>query len=908
MLSLKWLLSFCLFCLSSGIYAQVKVITPNHIQQYGLNFSIPESEPYTLLTGSQYWIDLGYDVSIGSLYLRDNRADRFELISKTLQGNPAVVKGKADLFVNNHSAYMDASENFETIIYVSENPSIVSGDSGNDEDVFIYNRTTDQTVRVEANQAHQGTIGQLRISPNAKHLSFTSTDKAFSNTSIPGIEMADNAIYIYDLSTQALSFAPASLTLPNYYFRFSLPRDYYGNGFDKDADTFSPDGRYMFFYHFFESAPVYFVYDISTGQSTEFDNSSESGAGFVKALTNDLYVYSVGHISILEDVDFLETLRLYDLTENKTYPIQGDGLYGAPFYGQNVLVRLSANKRYAILFSGIYSRANDHTNFEAGRLWVLDTQTKETRPTFTIQKTARTHIVDYLGLTTWVCDVPYVLNADFFQAAYLPCTSDITLDQYINGFYDSLTDLSHRNVDSYNVFPKNIKFHNDARYITFDANSWYIDDSIDYGDFPTKPNFLGNPEPDYKRDSFVVVNPFLTDLNLVGEPSVDRSSETGVYIWQHMDGRTFVQVVAGGSAQGGESTLFNGSINASSSLINLIPYSIEASDVLNLSGSSQIDFNLYAISPWEDRFSFVADNDGSICINLTDYAGGLFIGPNKVAVSPPYDIGLLKSCNEYAIPVEGRPDITGVENKGWFIWQQNGQWRSEIKSGFDSFAFQGGVNSTSALTNVIPVSIESDDVLAHSGNAISFDLNVIYRWYDGFRFNGDSNAEICVSLSDSTNANIYLGPDKVPMPKSFELNTLTACDSAPQIETLGRPPINRSLDHGVFVWENSAGNWQVEVASGDTPRWIDIELSAEQTLTGVQAINIESNDSFNVSSSMIDARFRVRAPWYDGFRFTAAAQSISCLTTGAAQIPIYVGPGRVNLGSSVNLDTLESCQ
>ena len=523
---------------------------------------------------------------------------------------------------------------------------------------------------------------------------------------------------------------------------------------------------------------------------------------------------------------------------------------------------------------------------------------------------ARTHVS--FEVFTINCGIPYVLNAEFFQSSYLPCGENLSRNQFLSdNYYDAASDTYHSNVDSYSVQPKFTRFHNDARYVTFEGNSWYIDDAVSFEDFRYKTSGY----PDYLRESFVVINPFLTNISISGTPDIDRSSETGLYVWQRTDGKIVVKATAGAPAQAGQSTLFSGNLNATANISNLALFSVESNDSVMLNGNNEIMFELNAISPWEDRFIFDADINSSLCIDLTDYAGGLFIGPDKVQVTPPYDIGLLQSCDAYEINVTGRPSLNRFTDRGWFIWRQNnGQWRSEfiIGSGFPDSSvpviYEGSISSTSPLTNLVPVSIENSDILTNTGLDIDFTLTVPYSWFDGFRFSDDPAAQTCVSLIAPADENIFIGPDKVPMPKSFELNTLQPCGSIPVIETMGRPMVNRSTDIGIFVWENANRQWQAEVVSGDMPRTIPIEVISQQALSNVGQINIENNDVFNIMQNSLDLSLRVRSPWLDGFRFTDQAQASTCITTTNTQTPIYLGPNRVQIGSSLNLDSLTSCQ
>ena len=127
------------------------------------------------------------------------------------------------------------------------------------------------------------------------------------------------------------------------------------------------------------------------------------------------------------------------------------------------------------------------------------------------------------------------------------------------------------------------------------------------------------------------------------------------------------------------------------------------------------------------------------------------------------------------------------------------------------------------------------------------------------------------------------------------------------IETMGRPSIDRSADTGIFIWENEPNNWVAHVVSGDLPRIVDIDVLSTQALTNVQEINIEANDVFTVLPNGLELSLNVNAPWLDGVSFTVQDQSSTCISTTNSDVPIYVGPNRVEVGSNIDLKTLAPC-
>ena len=410
------------------------------------------------------------------------------------------------------------------------------------------------------------------------------------------------------------------------------------------------------------------------------------------------------------------------------------------------------------------------------------------------------------------------------------------------------------------------------------------------------------------KDVFVVENPL--NHNLFGEPDIDAAAESGVFIWRTVGGHTLMKVVAGNPAQNGQITEFQGSITSGSVIGSLLPIGLEGSDSLIQSAMNQVEFSLLAQRPWNDQISFVADSNESLCVKLSTYSGGLYLGPDKVEVTPPYDIHAMSACDNTSIEVDGAPSINGTVDKGWFIWRENGVWLNRFVAGGTTLGYQGNISSSAAMTNLVPISIESNDILGQlPSDILNFELRVRSPYQDGFSLDIDSNTSTCVSLDTPIGVNIYLGPDRALMPRSFELSTLGACQGNPGIATLGKPNIDRTADTGIFLWERAGNDWSIEVATRHTKAsTIDIDVLSQQELSNVMPVNIEPNDVFTVLPQQLDLSLRVRAPWYDGFEFSVQAQSQTCVSTPTALMPIYLGPGRVEVGNSVNLDTQSSCQ
>ena len=255
----------------------------------------------------------------------------------------------------------------------------------------------------------------------------------------------------------------------------------------------------------------------------------------------------------------------------------------------------SADHRYALFYSTRYGRGyptiyDDSDSFfdgTAGEIRIYDTLTDQSLPTFSVNRQAK-HFFAGDNTFGYPCSFVYVLSSSYLDqiAQDFPCSGDdpnnpdpiTNVDVYIS-----------QSEDTYNLDTAETRFHNNDQYITFEANAWHLDESIAYDDF-TIP---------YTRDTFVVANPFLVDdsVNLVGEPVIDGASESGVFIWRTIDGRTLMQVVAGDPAQNGQNTDYQGSITSASTISSLLPIGLESNDSLVQSSVNRIDFKLFTQRP-----------------------------------------------------------------------------------------------------------------------------------------------------------------------------------------------------------------------------------------------------------------------------------------------------------------------
>ena len=122
-----------------------------------------------------------------------------------------------------------------------------------------------------------------------------------------------------------------------------------------------------------------------------------------------------------------------------------------------------------------------------------------------------------------------------------------------------------------------------------------------------------------------------------GEPAINATVDNGLFMWK-ISNDWHLKAVSGS----GVATI-SGAIDSLSNFTNVMPISIESSDVFDFTSNPQlINFELLVTPPWEDTFKFTSS--AQACVSSSAPAGTqLFIGPNRVAVQMPFDLSSLTS-------------------------------------------------------------------------------------------------------------------------------------------------------------------------------------------------------------------------------------------------------------------------
>ncbi|BFM05557.1 CRTAC1 family protein [Halioxenophilus aromaticivorans] len=277
----------------------------------------------------------------------------------------------------------------------------------------------------------------------------------------------------------------------------------------------------------------------------------------------------------------------------------------------------------------------------------------------------------------------------------------------------------------------------------------------------------------------------------------------------------------------------------------------------------------------------------------------------------------------------GEPPYEKTYGPGITMWRNcgsNGDWQIRFNSGlYDDHPLlsAGTIEGNSAFSYASGLNLNSGDVLSLAGRLLSFDVGVQNKVVakKGINFNTGVQISSCMEFTDQDIPRVILGSSQKRITPPFDLVTLQSCGSSTPTPTpptptppvddsaaCNQPAYNNKTEKGVFVWSDCDGSglWHMRVTgggdAGGTVYQGVLESSGGVNYTGY---SIENNDVLDTSvANQLAYQLKVWNNAQDGINFTPAANA--CLTTTDG-LPVYVGESRLELGSSINLTTLESC-
>ena len=264
------------------------------------------------------------------------------------------------------------------------------------------------------------------------------------------------------------------------------------------------------------------------------------------------------------------------------------------------------------------------------------------------------------------------------------------------------------------------------------------------------------------------------------------------------------------------------------------------------------------------------------------------------------------SCSE--------PDYDQTIEQAIFMWQDcsTGEWQLRLTNGGDAQGIiaQGSIFSELGFSDLTGASLESNDTLENTIDPmqVNFSLRVFNVAFDGFSFIPNST-DACFTLS--SDVPIFVGESRVSVSAPFSLETLEACTTAPPTtDQCFEPVVDRSTDRGIFLWQDCPSNqWQLRLlAGGDTSGVQAVgDVVSELGFDDLTGVSVEPNDILENTTSADQINFSLRAfrTAFDGFSFIPRSSN-TCFTVDS-DVPVFLGQSRTMISSSLNLDTLNSC-
>ena len=419
-------------------------------------------------------------------------------------------------------------------------------------------------------------------------------------------------------------------------------------------------------------------------------------------------------------------------------------------------------------------------------------------------------------------------------------------------------------------------------------------------------------------------------IEVRGEPVIDGNTESGIFVWQNNDDSWSLRFYAGGASPAIDTS---GSVTSSRGFLSTTEQSIESNDTVDI-GSNSIDFEFRVGTRFFDGFDFTVPNNSDLCLLLND-ATQVRIGPNKTRVSEPFDLSMLTSgCSASSngggstsdpadppstgLVAVGEPDIDGNTESGIFVWQNNDDsWSLRFYAGGASPAIDGAgsVTSSRGFLSTTEQSVESNDTVDTGNNSIDFEFRVGTRFFDGFDFTVENNADLCVMVNDPS-IEVRIGPNKTLVSAPFNLSTLTSgCDAnsggggqSNGLVAVGEPDIDGNTESGIFVWQNNDDSWSLRFYAGGASPAIDGagSVTSSRGFLSTTEQSIESNDTVDTGNNSIDFEFRVGTRFFDGFDFTVENNADLCVMVDDSSIEVRIGPNKTLVSAPFNLSTLTS--
>ena len=308
----------------------------------------------------------------------------------------------------------------------------------------------------------------------------------------------------------------------------------------------------------------------------------------------------------------------------------------------------------------------------------------------------------------------------------------------------------------------------------------------------------------------------------------------------------------------------------------------------------------------------VFDTNGDGTLNSADTGGG--VDNDLDGIDDLIDRDPSLRGNDEAPTVEascGEPVFNRATEQGIFLWRDcpTDNWMFTLSAGGVSGTIaRGSVASVGGFNNLSQLSFEPNDVLDDTSvpGQLLFELGVGGSGIDGVGFRPVSD-NACFTVD--SNAQLFLGANRVPVQSPLNLTTLGSCDLPDDPPSCGAPDFDATSDRGIYLWRDCPTNdWMVRLAAGGVSgTFANGNIESLGGFTNLSQFSLEPSDVFeNVNNpDRINFELFAGGTGQDGIGFNPTGADACFVVDSNA--PLFLGADAVPFSSPLNLDTLASC-
>lgn len=370
-----------------------------------------------------------------------------------------------------------------------------------------------------------------------------------------------------------------------------------------------------------------------------------------------------------------------------------------------------------------------------------------------------------------------------------------------------------------------------------------------------------------------------------GEPDVDRTVESGVFLWRDCPSNTWRARFAAG---GGPTITFDGIVSSDQSFASTpVPFNIEGNDLFDTSDPQIIIYGLKVTGAAQDGFDLETAVGAQTCFELNAPGGEqIYLGVGKDPVGTSISLETLGSCN--APPEMTVADITVNEGDG-------------------TATFTVSLSASSADQIEVQYATSDGTAGAPDDYTATADTLIIAP--------GATSGEIDVPIIDDPEIEL---PEDFTLALSNPVNAVLTVSSATatiddnEVSACGEPEIDRGSETGLFLWRDCfSNNWHMRVTAGGGPKLTyDGQVGSSEVFPSPPVpFSVEGADSVDdTDPQAVLYSLNVANSGWDGFGFEKPATGQTCFELSSpGGVQIFLGEDKTAAGTSVDLDTLAAC-